>query len=125
MRVVSTDRAPAAVGPYSQAVISGGLLFTSGQIPLDPTTGRLVEGGFTAQVERVLESLDALLEAAGSGRSKVVKVLVFLTDMGRFEEFNRTYAAFFGDHRPARSVVQVGRLPKDAEVEVELVAEVA
>ncbi len=124
MKTVSTDRAPAAVGPYSQGTLNGGLLFTSGQIPLDPTTGRLVEGGFAAQVRQALANLDAVLRAAGTDRTRVLKVTVFLTDLGRFGELNEVYAEFFGPARPARSAVQVARLPLDAEVEIEAVAEV-
>lgn len=124
MRSVTTDGAPAAIGPYSQGVTSGGLLFTSGQIPLDPATGAPEPGDFRTQVRRVLANLDAVLAAAGSGRDRVLKVTVFLADMERFAELNEEYAAFFGGHRPARSVVQVARLPKDAAVEIELVAEV-
>jgi 2-iminobutanoate/2-iminopropanoate deaminase len=123
MRSVTTDAAPAAIGPYSQGIVSGGLLFTSGQIPLDPASGAPEPGDFRAQVRRVLANLDAVLAAAGSGRDRVLKVTVFLTRMELFGELNEEYAAFFGDHRPARSVVEVARLPKDAVVEMELVAE--
>jgi 2-iminobutanoate/2-iminopropanoate deaminase len=119
---VATGEAPAAVGPYSQAVIAAGLVFVSGQIPLDPATGVMVEGPFAAQVERVLLNLDAILVAAGSSRGKVVKTTVFLTDMGRFGEMNDVYARFFDTHRPARAAVQVAALPKGAEVEIEAVA---
>lgn len=125
MRAVKTDQAPAAIGPYSQGVTSGGFLFTSGQIPMDPASGEMVEGGFRARVRRVLANLDAVLAAAGSSRERVVKVTVFVTDMGLFGELNEEYAAFFGEHRPARSVVEVAGLPKDAPVEIELVAEVS
>lgn len=124
MDTVSTPSAPAAVGPYSQAVSSGGFVFTSGQIPLDPETGAMVEGDFGARVRRVLENLDAVLRAAGTDRSRVVKVTVFLTDMQRFGELNGLYAEFFGDHRPARSVIEVSALPKGADVELEAVAEI-
>lgn len=125
MRTVSTEGAPTAVGPYSQGVVGAGLVFTSGQIPLDPATGRLVEGGFGAQVRRALANLDAVLRAGGSDRTRVLKVTVFLTDMERFGELNEAYEEFFGAACPARSAVQVGRLPLDAQVEIEAVAEVA
>lgn len=123
MRTVATDTAPAAVGPYSQAVISGGLVFVSGQIPLDPATGRMVAGTFAEQVRRALDNLETILCAAGSGRERVVKVTVYLTDMARFAELNEVYARFFGDHRPARAVVEVAALPAGAPVEIEAVAE--
>ncbi len=124
MKTVNTPEAPAAVGPYSQAVTSGGFVFTSGQIPLDPADGEPVPGGFEAEVRRALENLDAVLRAAGTHRSRVVKVTVFLTDMGRFGVFNGVYEEFFGPHRPARSVVEVAALPRGARVELEAVAEV-
>jgi len=124
MKTVSTDSAPAAVGPYSQATVSGSVLFTSGQIPLDPATGRLVAGGFREQVRQALANLEAVLEAAGTDRSRVLKVTVFLTDLERFGELNEVYAEYFGTARPARSAVQVARLPLDAQVEIEAVAEV-
>ncbi len=124
MKAVSSDAAPAAVGPYSQGVIAGGLLFTSGQIPLDPETGQVAAGDFQDRVKRALANLDAVLTAAGTGRDRVVKVTVFVTDMGRFGELNAVYADFFGNHRPARSVVQVAALPKGVDVEIEAVAEV-
>jgi len=125
MRMIQTSEAPAAVGPYSQAVGRGDLVFTSGQIPLDPATGKIVDGGFAAQVERVLLNLDAVLRAAGSNRDRVIKMTVFLTDMNRFGDLNEVYTRFFGEHRPARSVVQVGRLPKDVTVEMEAISVVA
>ncbi len=124
MRLVSTDEAPAAVGPYSQGVVAGGLVFVSGQIPFDPATGELVGGSFEEQVWRVLENVDAVLRAAGSARDRVLKVTVFLTDMGRFGELNRVYESFFAGHRPARAVVEVSALPKGVAVEMEAVAEV-
>lgn len=124
MKLVSTNQAPAAVGPYSQGVVAGGLVFVSGQIPLDPATGDLVEGSFEDQVRQVLENLDAVLQAAGSARHRVLKVTVFLTDMNRFAELNRVYESFFSGHRPARAVVEVAALPKGVAVEMEAVAEV-
>lgn len=122
LATIATDRAPAAVGPYSQAVVAGDLVFVSGQIPLDPGSGQLVEGGFEAQVEQVLRNLDAVLSAAGCDRRRVAKVTVFLTDLGRFGEMNAVYERFFGDHRPARAAVEVSALPRGAAVEMEAVA---
>jgi 2-iminobutanoate/2-iminopropanoate deaminase len=122
LRTVHTEAAPKAIGPYSQAVIAGDLVFVSGQIPLDPTTGALISGDFTAEVERVLANLDAVLVAAGCDRSRAVKVTAFLTDLSLFTAFNEIYAAFFGAHRPARAVVQVVALPRGARVEIEAVA---
>ena len=114
--------APKAIGPYSQAVASGGLVFLSGQIPLDPASGAMVEGEFAAQAQRVLDNLDAVLKAAGCTRSQVVKATVYLTDLGLFAELNQIYAAFFGEHRPARAVVGVASLPRGARIEIEAVA---
>jgi 2-iminobutanoate/2-iminopropanoate deaminase len=119
---VATDRAPAAVGPYSQAVVAGNLVFVSGQIPLHPNTGQLVEGGFEAQVEQVLSNLDAILTAAGCDRTRVAKVTVYLTDLSRFGAMNAVYERYFGQHRPARATVEVAALPRGAAVEIEAVA---
>ena len=119
---VHTDAAPKAIGPYSQAVAAGGFLFVSGQIPLDPATGQLVSGDFEAEVDRVLANVDAILVAAGSGRERVVKATVFVTDLSLFGTLNDRYARFFGAHRPARAVVQVSALPRGARVEMEAVA---
>ena len=119
---ITTDRAPAAVGPYSQAVVAGDLVFVSGQIPLHPATGQLVEGDFAAQVEQVLANLEAVLLAAGCDRRRVVKVTVFLTDLRRFAEMNAIYERFFGEHRPARAALEVSALPRGAAVEMEAVA---
>jgi len=119
---VHTDAAPAAIGPYAQALVLDRFVFCSGQIPVDPATGDLVPGGVDAQTERVLTNLAAVLDAAGSGLDRVVKTTVFLTDMGRFAEMNEVYARHFGDHRPARSTVQVTALPKGSSVEIEAVA---
>ena len=120
--VIATDGAPAAIGPYSQAVRAGGFVFVSGQIPLDPATGRMVEGGVAAQTERALASLQAVLEAAGSGLGRVVKTTVYLTDLGGFAEFNAAYARYFPAGPPARATVQVAALPRGAAVEIEAVA---
>jgi 2-iminobutanoate/2-iminopropanoate deaminase len=120
---VQTDRAPAAIGPYSQAITTGGLVFTAGQIPLDPATMEVVGGeDVAAQTERVMTNLAAILEAAGAGLDRVVKTTVYLTDMGDFAAMNEVYGAFFGEHRPARSTVEVCRLPKDVRVEIEAIA---
>ncbi|MFI5166626.1 MAG: RidA family protein [Thermoanaerobaculales bacterium] len=120
--VIATDQAPKAIGPYSQAVGLGSLVFLSGQIPLEPATGAIVEGGFEVQARRVLDNLDAVLRAAGCDRNQVVKTTVYLTDLTRFAEFNQAYGDFFGDHRPARAVVGVAALPRGAALEVEAVA---
>ena len=121
-QVIHTDSAPKAIGPYSQAIALADLVFVSGQIPLDPATGELVKGSFTDQARRVLANVDAILQAAGIERRGVVKATVYLTDVRRFGELNDAYAAFFGDHRPARAVVGVAALPRGAEVEIEVVA---
>ena len=120
--VIATEQAPKAIGPYSQAVGVGDLVFLSGQIPLDPATGAIVEGEFAVQAQRVLDNIDAVLRAAGCRRDQVVKATVYLTDLTRFTEFNQLYGAFFGEHRPARAVVGVAALPRGATVEVEAVA---
>ncbi|MBW3627804.1 MAG: RidA family protein [Gemmatimonadetes bacterium] len=122
LREVATDSAPAAIGPYSQAMVYGGLVFSAGQIPLDPATGQLVGGDVVAQTEQVLRNLDAVLSEAGASRETVLKTTVFLRDLADFVAVNEVYARFFGTHRPARSTVQVARLPRDSAVEIELVA---
>jgi 2-iminobutanoate/2-iminopropanoate deaminase len=119
---VRTAAAPEAIGPYSQAVLHAGLIFTAGQIPLDPATGQLVEGDIAAQTERVLHNLSSVLEAAGSSLRHVVKTTIFLRDMNDFARMNEVYTTFFGEHRPARSTVQVARLPRDCAVEIECIA---
>ncbi len=120
--LVSTGAAPAAIGPYSQAVVHAGLVYTAGQIPLDPATGELVSGDIAAQTERVMRNLEAVLAAAGSSLHRVLKTTVFLRDMNDFPAMNEVYARFFTEHRPARSTVQVARLPRDCGVEIECVA---
>lgn len=121
---ISTNRAPAAVGPYSQAVVDGDRVYSSGQIPLDPATGKLVEGGIVAQTRQVMENLRAVLEAAGSGLDRVVKATVFVTDLRDFAQINQAYAAYFPSSPPARSTVQVAALPLGAAIEIEVVASV-
>ena len=120
--VVQTDRAPAAVGPYSQAIRAGGTVWASGQIPLDPATGLLVEGGVEEQARQALRNLGAVLEAAGSGFDRVVKATVYLTDFADFEAVNRVYAEFMSAPPPARVCVQVSRLPRDARIEIDAIA---
>jgi 2-iminobutanoate/2-iminopropanoate deaminase len=122
--VISTAAAPAAIGPYSQAIRTGDLLFVSGQIPLDPATGQLLGGDIRAQTRQVLKNLAAILEAAGSSLGRVVKTTVYLRDLGEFAAMNEVYAEFFSEQPPARATVQVARLPRDAAVEIEVVAEV-
>jgi 2-iminobutanoate/2-iminopropanoate deaminase len=122
---VQTDRAPAAIGPYSQAIRAGGFVFASGQIPTDPATGEFVKGGVAEQTEQVLKNLAAVLEAAGSGLDKVVKTTVFLADMKEFAQMNEVYAKFFTGVPPARATVAAAGLPRDARVEIEAVALIA
>jgi 2-iminobutanoate/2-iminopropanoate deaminase len=121
---VHTDKAPAAIGPYSQAIVVESFVFCSGQIPLDPNTGELLTGSVTEQTELVLRNLRAVLEAAGSSLDQVVKTTVFLSDMNTFAEMNDVYARHFGDHRPARAAVQAGALPKFCDVEIECIARI-
>ena len=123
MNTIHTDQAPAAIGPYSQAIVSGGMLYTSGQIPVDPATGNVVEGGIEAQATQVMKNLAAVLEAAGTSFEKVVKTTCFLQDMNDFAAFNAVYAQYFVS-LPARSCVAVAKLPKGVLCEVELIAEI-
>ena len=122
MKFIATDDAPRAIGPYSQAVVEGGFLFAAGQIPLDPKTGELVTGGIEPCAERVFDNLEAVLKAAGLTFSDVVKTTVFLTKAEDFAALNTVYARRMGDHKPARSTVIVAALPKNAPMEIELVA---
>ena len=121
-RVVKTGEAPQAIGPYSQAVVAGGLVFASGQIPIDPRTGEFVEGGIAEQTEQVLRNLSKVLEAAGTSLGRVVKTTVFLADMNDFAAMNEVYARHFAEDAPARSTVEAARLPRDARVEIDAVA---
>lgn len=119
---VNTEKAPAAIGPYSQAVRCGDFVFTSGQIPIDPATGELVAGGIREQTEQVIKNLEAVLEAAGSSLQNVIKTTVFIKDMNDFSQINEVYSGFFAGSLPARSTVEVARLPKDVQVEIEAMA---
>jgi len=121
-RIVSSDTAPAAIGPYSQGIIAGGFLFSAGQIPLDPATTQVVEGDIVPQTQQVLKNLQAVLAAAGASWKDVVKTTVFLQDMSDFPRMNEVYASVMGEARPARSTVQVAGLPRGVQVEIELVA---
>ena len=121
---ISTPLAPAAIGPYSQAIRSGNLVFVSGQIPLDPQTGNIVEGDAAVQTARVLQNLSAILEAAGSSLGQVLKTTVYLRDLADFAMMNEVYARFFDDTPPARAAVEVARLPRNVSVEIDLIAEV-
>jgi len=124
-KIISTPNAPAAIGPYSQAVVSNGFAFLSGQIPLDPATGQLIEArDIAAQTQRVLENLQAVLKACGSSFSKVVKTTVYLKDMGEFALMNEVYARYFPEDAPARATVEAARLPRDVRVEIDCIATV-
>ncbi len=123
--VIATDAAPKAIGPYSQAVVSNGLAFLSGQIALDPATGQIVTGDIAVQTERVFENLKAVLAASGSSFEQVLKTTVFLKDIGEFAKMNEVYARYFPQQPPARSTVEVARLPRDVRVEIDLIARIA
>lgn len=122
LEIVETKDAPAPIGPYSQAIRAGGLIFLSSQIPIDPATGGLVEGDIAAQTAQVLKNISAVLEAAGSSVSRVVKTSVFLKNLDDFAKFNQVYAGYFGETRPARSTVQAARLPREVLVEIDAIA---
>ena len=122
MKIISTPNAPAAMGAYSQAVISNGFAFLSGQIPLDPATGQLIDGDIAAQTGRVLENLKAVLESCGASLNKVVKTTVYLKDMGEFARMNEIYARYFPENPPARATVEAARLPRDVRVEIDCIA---
>jgi len=119
---IATDDAPKAIGPYSQGIKANGFVYTSGQIPLDPATGELVGGSFEDQVHRVLRNLQAILTAGGTDFSRVIKATVYVTDLANFGTLNSIYASYFGDHKPARTTVEVPALPKGATVEIDLIA---
>ncbi len=122
MEYIVTEEAPKAIGPYSQGVKANGLIYTSGQIALDPATGTLVDESFEAQVHRVFGNLEAVLRAGGSDFSRVLKATVYLTDLANFQTLNTLYAQYFGDHKPARTTVGVKELPKGSAVEIDLIA---
>jgi 2-iminobutanoate/2-iminopropanoate deaminase len=121
-RIISTDKAPGAIGPYSQAVVANGFVFVSGQVPFDPATGQVVPGGVAEQTKRVLENVKAVLEAAGSSLSAVVKTTIYMTDMNGFASVNEVYGSYFASDPPARATVEVRRLPRDVMVEIEAIA---
>ena len=123
-QIVATTLAPQAIGPYSQAVIHNGLIFASGQIPIDPATGQLIDGDVAAQTARVLDNLRAVLEAAGSSLDRVLKTTVYLKDMGEFPRMNEVYSRYFASAPPARATVEVARLPRDVRVEIDAIASV-
>ena len=120
----STEKAPKAIGPYTQAIVHNGIAYLSGQIPLDPVTNQLVEGDITVQTERVLENIKAVLEACGASLESVLKTTVFLKDMGDFPKMNEVYGRYFAQHPPARSTVQAAKLPRDVSVEIDAIAAV-
>jgi 2-iminobutanoate/2-iminopropanoate deaminase len=120
--MIKTDKAPQAIGPYSQAVKCGNTLYVSGQIYIDPSTGELIRGDVTEKVNRVMDNIKAILESAGMNMNDIIKVTIFLTDMGAFPTVNKAYAAYFKEYFPARETVQVAKLPKDAEVEISCIA---
>ena len=122
MNIIATPSAPPAIGPYSQAIVHNGMAYLSGQIPLDPATVQVIEGDIGAQTERVLENMAAVLAACGSSLGKIVKTTVFLKDMGEFAAMNAVYARYFAKNPPARSTVEVARLPRDVRVEIECIA---
>lgn len=122
MEFIASSDAPKAIGPYSQAVKIGNIVYTSGQISLDPATGNLVEGDFSAQARRVFDNLRAVLHQAGGDFRNVAKATVYLTDLGNFQALNNIYAEYFGDHKPARTTIQAAALPKGSAVEIDLIA---
>jgi 2-iminobutanoate/2-iminopropanoate deaminase len=123
-QITSTDKAPKAIGPYSQAVVYGGLAYLSGQIALDPASGKVIEGGISAQTERVLENIKAVLEASGATLDSVLKTTVYLKDMGDFAPMNEVYQRYFAKNAPARSTIQAAKLPRDVGVEIDVIAAV-
>lgn len=122
VQVITSKKAPDAIGPYSQAIATNGFIYTSGQIALNPDSGNLIEGSIKEQTRQVLENLTAVLESAGSNLNKVVKTTVFMQDLAQFADMNEVYAEYFSSHKPARSTVQVAKLPRNAMVEIEAVA---
>jgi 2-iminobutanoate/2-iminopropanoate deaminase len=122
LTTISTDKAPKAIGPYSQAIVANGMVFVSGQIPLDPASGQLIGGTIADQTHRVLQNISQILESANSMLAHTVKTTVYLKDMSDFEEMNRVYGEYFTAHKPARATVQVSRLPKDVSIEIDAIA---
>ncbi len=122
LQIINTEHAPAAIGPYSQGVVAGGMLYASGQIPLDPKSGEIVSGGIAAQTKQVLENMKAVVEAAGASMSKVVKVTIYIVDMQQFAVVNEVYGTYFSSPFPARACVEVSKLPKGVEVEMDAIA---
>lgn len=120
--VISTESAPPALGPYSQAIAAGDLIFVSGQLPIDPASGQFVEGDIATMTRQIFKNIATVLAAAGSNLSKIVKVTVFMADLNDFQTMNEAYAEFFPSNPPARSTVQVARLPRDARIEIEVIA---
>ncbi len=120
---INTPDAPAAIGPYSQAIKIGNYIYTSGQIPINPVTGEVVSGDIRVQTRQVMQNLEAVLKAGGSSLNKVIKATLFIKDMSRFADINEVYGGFFTDRPPARSTVEVSRLPKDVDIEIEVIAE--
>jgi len=125
MRAISSKNAPDAIGPYSQAVASGSLLFISGQIAIDPATNQMIDGDISTQTDRVLKNIDAVLVAAGTNRQKILSCTVYLRNLADFAAFNMRYAEFFGKHKPARATVEVGNLPKGALIEISAISELS
>ncbi len=122
MNIISTTKAPVAIGPYSQAIKINGLIFCSGQIPVVPETMELIEDNIEKQTEQVLKNIDAILNESGSSKNKVIKTTIYLTDFNNFEIVNKIYGYYFGEHKPARSTVEVSRLPKDVLIKIECIA---
>ncbi len=122
MKYITTDKAPKAIGPYSQAVVAGNFVFVSGQLPIDPLNGELIDGEIEQKTERIFENIKAILQAAGSNLESVVKVTVFIKDMKNFGRVNAVYERYFGKSKPARSFVEVSNLPKNADIEIELIS---
>ncbi len=123
MRIISTEKAPKAIGPYSQGIISGNMIFVSGQIAIDPLTNQFIGGDIVIQTKRSLSNIDAILSNAGSSKNKILKCNVYLTDLNMFNDFNNAYSDFFSEHKPARVTIEVSRLPKNALVEISAIAE--
>ncbi len=120
--IIETDKAPAPIGPYNQAVVANGVLYVSGQIPLDPANGELISGSIEAETQQVMKNLEAILEAANTNFSEIVKCSIFISDMGQFGKINEVYGSYFGEDAPARETVEVSQLPKGVNVEISCIA---